>query len=60
MSTEFQLKQEVCLIKTNLDEWSFLIKNSLMDKKVSDYVDKDLITPLGIQVNAARLGDANC
>jgi len=38
MSTEFQLKQEVCLNKTNFDEWSFLIKNSLMTKKVSDYV----------------------
>jgi len=26
MSTEFQFKQEVCLNKTNFDEWSFLIK----------------------------------
>ncbi|KAG4101331.1 hypothetical protein H8356DRAFT_1656592 [Neocallimastix lanati (nom. inval.)] len=47
MSTGFQFKQEVCL------------NNILMAKKVSDYVDKDLITPLEIQVNAARLDVVN-
>ncbi|KAG4102656.1 hypothetical protein H8356DRAFT_1324587 [Neocallimastix lanati (nom. inval.)] len=42
MSTEFQLKQEVCLNKTNFDEWSFLIKNSLMTKKKSKLTQQDL------------------
>ncbi|KAG4102132.1 hypothetical protein H8356DRAFT_1073872 [Neocallimastix lanati (nom. inval.)] len=59
MYTEFQLKQEVCLNKTNFNEWSFLIKNALMAKKVSDYVDKDLITPLEIQVNSPKICDAD-
>jgi len=52
MSIEFQRKQDVCLNKTNFDEWSFLIKHTSMVKKVSDYDDKDLIAPLEIQVNA--------
>jgi len=30
-----------------------------MAKKVSDDVDKDLITPLEIQLTQARLGDAD-
>jgi len=39
MYTEFQLKQEVHLNKTNFDEWSFFINNTLIAKKASDYID---------------------
>ncbi|KAG4107287.1 hypothetical protein H8356DRAFT_1387316 [Neocallimastix lanati (nom. inval.)] len=60
MSIEFQRKQDVCLNKTNFDEWSFLIKHTSMVKKKSKLTHQydDSHSDLSEQLKTAKNYDA--